>query len=371
MIPVTKIFRGERTVHNRKGGPLVVWNITSCCNLECGHCYRDSGPSAKAAELSDEKCISLAAEIAELKPPVVLLTGGEPLLRKNVFDIVKECKSKGLRVGLSTNGTLIDGETAERISLSGIDYVGISIDGKKDLHDKFRGKRGSFDASWAAIKLLNGLGVKTGVRFTITDKNKGDLDDILKQTVNAGTKRFCLYHLVYSGRAQKELDMNIGEKKKYMDKFFKAVKKISEADPNFDVLTTDSPADGVFMAKLFGADVRGAEMLSCILSHGGCSAGERVAYIDSTGNIYPCQFLQGESLGNVKEKPLLDIWNNKGNGFLNKLRNKKELLEGKCGKCAHKDICGGCRARALAYHGSLWAEDPGCYLSDNEIQEKI
>jgi len=369
MIPVTKIYKGERTVHHdKKSGPLFVWNVTAKCNLRCSHCYRDSEPGAEDAGLPDEKILSLVDEIKALNPPIVLLTGGEPLLRKNIFDIINKCRSTGLRVGLSTNGTLIDRNMARKINEAGVDYVGISIDGSEDLHDKFRGKKGAFNASWQGIKLLNELGTKTGVRFTLTKENGPDLMAILDKALKAGTKRFCLYHLVYAGRAQKDLDMTIADKRACMDRFFKRVKELSKSAPDFEVLTTDSPADGIFMS--LGKDTTDAA-LSCIMSHGGCSAGERVVYLDSTGDLYPCQFLREVPLGNVKETPLAQIWQNKADRFLNELRSKKELLKGKCSSCAHKAICGGCRARAKAYFGSLWDEDPACYLAESEMKNAI
>ncbi|MBF0477896.1 MAG: radical SAM protein [Candidatus Omnitrophica bacterium] len=364
MIPCSKIMRGERSVHNeRKTGPLFVWNVISRCNLLCSHCYRDSQAGMEAPDLSDEKCLELVSQIKAVNPPIVLLTGGEPLLRKNIFDLIKECKNQGLRVGLSTNGTLIDKSMAQKISQAGVDYVGISIDGKKEHHDVFRGSKGAYDASWAGLKILNELGVKTGVRFTLTAANSGDLMDILEKTVASGCKRFCLYHLVYAGRASKDLDMTVKAKRDILKIFFTKVKELSAKDPSFDVLTTDNPADGIFMSKIIDD---GEAAMSCIMAHGGCSAGDRVVYLDSTGDVYPCQFLRDHSLGNVKDQTFLEIWENHSNEFLQQLRNKKGLLQGVCGECAHKGICGGCRARAKAFHGSLWAEDPACYLNENE-----
>lgn len=371
MIPCTKILKGRRSAHNEnKCGPLVVWNLTSRCNLSCRHCYRDSALAIKGqeAELSDDKCITLAAEIKELNPPIVLLSGGEPLLRRNIFEIVKVCKALGLRVGLSTNGTLIDRAMADKIRQSNFDYVGISIDGKAESHDKLRGLSGASEASWQALGLLNKLGVKTGVRFTLTKANRQELMDILERTWESGSKRFCLYHLVYAGRAAQELDISSEEKRFCLDEFFKKIKEISLIDSEFEALTTDSPADGMFLSR-FVIDEQAS--LSCIRSHGGCSAGERVVYLDSTGEVYPCQFLRGQALGNVLEKPLTDIWTDNQNTFLRQLRNKKNLLTGKCGKCTHKEICGGCRARAKACYGSLWAEDPGCYLEDSLIRKEV
>ncbi|MBF0484545.1 MAG: radical SAM protein [Candidatus Omnitrophica bacterium] len=368
MIPCSKIMRGERSVHNeRKTGPLFVWNIISRCNLLCSHCYRDSQAGMQVEDLSDKKCLELVSQIKAVNPPIVLLTGGEPLLRKNIFEIIKECKKQDLRVGLSTNGTLINQAMAQKIKAADVDYVGISIDGKKEHHDKFRGAVGAYDSSWAGLKILNELGVKTGVRFTLTAQNSVDLMDILDKTVASGCKRFCLYHLVYAGRASKDLDMKVEDKRKILSTFFKKVKVLSKKDPSFDVLTTDNPADGIFMSTIIDD---GKDAMDCIMAHGGCSAGDRVVYLDSTGDVYPCQFLRDHSLGNVKDKTFMEIWEDHSNEFLQQLRNKQGLLQGVCGECAHKGICGGCRARAKAFYGSLWAQDPGCYLKEIEVRPK-
>ncbi|MBF0486447.1 MAG: radical SAM protein [Candidatus Omnitrophica bacterium] len=369
MIPCTKIFKGERTEHNhRKMGPLFVWNVISQCNLRCGHCYRDSASGVVEQGLSDDKCLSLVREIAFVNPPILLLTGGEPLLRKNIFSIIAACKAVGLRVGLSTNGTLIDRAMAEKIAQAGVNYVGVSIDGDEDSHDKFRGFSGAYGASWEGLKHLNSLGVKTGVRFTLTAANSHELLNVLHKTVQSGIQRFCLYHLVYAGRASAGLDLSVAAKRECMARFLKRVKELSKSHPDLEVLTTDNPADGIFMARYSNNE---DAILSCISSHGGCSAGDRVVYLDSTGDVYPCQFLRNHSLGNVKESSLDHIWKNLENEFLSQLRNKKSFLEGKCGTCSHGEICGGCRARALAYHGSFWAEDPACYLEQSEIEKNV
>lgn len=361
MIPCTKILLGLSNIHNAAGaGPLVVWNITNKCNLKCRHCYRDSSALEPEMGLSNQKTVQLINEIKKLKPPIVLLTGGEPLLKKDIFDIVKGCRAAGLRVGLSTNGTLIDKSMAKKIKASGIDYVGISIDGRKNFHDKFRGMKGAFDLSWAAIKYLNILGIKTGVRFTLTNRNKDDLLYVLDKTFKSGTKRFCLYHLVYSGRATLAMDILPEEKRKIMHNFFSKVKNLCLIDENFEVLTVDNPADAVFMSESL---INKKAALNCIKTQAGCPAGDRIVYLDYTGEVYPCQFLREESLGNIKQRPLFDIYNDSRNPLLNRLRNKATFLKGRCGSCAYKEICAGCRARAKSYSGSLWSEDPACYLT--------
>jgi len=376
MIPCTRMMEGKSTVHSdRIGGPLFVWNISSKCNLRCVHCYSDSEASPEGRELTDDKCVQLVDEISALKPPIVLLSGGEPLMRKNVFDIIRTCKSKGLRVGLSTNGTLIDKDMAEKIAASGVDYAGVSIDGREELHDGLRGSKGSSASSWKAIERLNSLGVKTGIRFTLTDNNKEDLFYALEKALRSGAKRFCLYHLVYAGRASASMDMELSEKRELMKKFFGAVREIASGGHDFEVLTTDSPADGPYMmSHILNGEASHRHCNDEVLMgpHGGCSAGERIVYLDSTGDVYPCQFLRDESLGNVTRSSLSDIWGGRvGNALLAALRAKHEYLEGRCARCAHKKKCAGCRARAKSLYGSLWAEDPACYLEESDITDAV
>jgi radical SAM protein with 4Fe4S-binding SPASM domain len=367
MIPCTKIFKGIKTIHNQqKAGLLFVWNITERCNLRCNHCYRDSSLFNGESELSDEKCIQLIDQIKAIDAHMVLLTGGEPLLRKNVFDIVRRCKESGLRVGISTNGTVIDEDVAWKIKISGADYVGISIDGREEFNDEFRGFKGASSLSWTAIERLNNLGVKTGVRFTITDENKNDLLYMLDKALKSGVKRFCLYHLVYSGRGKDVVDIGPHAKRDIMETFFNKARELSSIYEDFEVLTTDNHADGIYLSKMFADD---EAVLRCIKAQGGCSAGNRVVYLDSDGNVYPCQFLRDEPLGNVCKRRLSDIWSDKGNEFLNMIRDKERFLTGRCGACKYRGICGGCRARARAHSGSLWAEDPACYLDESEISE--
>jgi radical SAM protein with 4Fe4S-binding SPASM domain len=367
MIPCTKIINRKTNIHNQnQAGPLFVWNITTQCNLSCSHCYRDSGMIRPVLQLSDEKCMQLIDEIKQLHPPIVLFTGGEPLLRKNLFELIRKCKLSGLRVGLSTNGTIIDQDIAGRIKNYDIDYVGISIDGRRSFHDEFRGLKGAFSLSWTAIDHLLSLKVKTGVRFTLTRENQGELLYVLDKAFRSGVKRFCLYHLVYSGRAGLDMDLSAEEKRDFMERFFKIIKTMSSLDEEFQVLTTDNPVDGVYMSKYLIDEALAPEYLK---SQSGCSAGKNIVYLDSTGEVYPCQFLRGESLGNAMESSLLDIWSNGHNELLQRLRSKGNFLQGRCGRCIYKEMCSGCRCRAKAYTGCLWGADPACYLQENEIED--
>ena len=368
MIPVTKILKGIRTVHKRTDiGPLFIWDITEKCDLYCAHCHRKPSLYDQEESLSNEKCLSIIEDIAKMNPRILLLAGGEPLLRKNVFDIIDKCKSSGVKVGLLTNGTLINKAMAQIIKDHDVNYVGISIDGKETYHDHFKGKDGSFKLSWSAIDNLLKCGIQTGVRFTLTKENKDDLIYILERSFESGVKRFCLHHLVYSGRVNEVADLNREEKREVMSKFFTRVKQISGLDDEFEVLTAGNHADLIYLSKMLKCD---DAVLECINERGGCSAGNKVVYLDPTGVVYPCPFLLDEPMGNINDTPLLKIWNDTENILMNKFRTMSKHITGKCSECRHIKNCGGCRARAKSVSASLWDEDPGCYLNENETSHQ-
>jgi len=375
--------------------PLVVWNATNRCNLRCKHCYISAGDmttgrDAPAAQIPpnpplpkggtydnllkggtyDEMTTAEAEEfitdLAEMRVPVLLFSGGEPLIRSDIFHLSRFATDRGLRVILSTNGTLITSEVADSIKRSGMQYVGVSFDGLRDTHDEFRCKAGAFDRALEGIRNCMRLDIKTGIRFTISKLNKEDLPGVINLLEQEGIPRFCMYHLVYSGRGREIMDMDTSREEKLetmrflVDRTLELYKKGVETE----LLTVDNHADGVYIYKylLEKQPDRADEVMQLLKMHGGCSAGTKFANVDPLGNIHPCQFWQHVSLGNVRERKFSDIWNDEGNGFLKNLRRKDQLLKGRCGQCIYKTVCGGCRVRAEVVHGDIWAEDPACYL---------
>lgn len=381
MIGFTKLLCGKATISDALRGskephmlqfctqnnPIVVWNITNRCNLSCLHCYITANDRKYKGELTTDEAKELIDELALIKTPVLLFSGGEPLVRDDIFELASYAKDKSLRIVLSSNGTLITREIAIKIRETGFQYVGISIDGRRETHDKFRGIPGAFDKALKGLQILKQEGVKTGIRFTINRYNYKELPDILDLVEKESILRFCMYHLVYAGRGMQMVsqDTNNIDKLEYMEFLGRKTLEWHQKGIETEILTTDNHADGVMVLKYMAKNhpERENEVRELLKMQGGCSAGVKIVNIDPKGNVYPCQFWKNRSLGNVKKKKFSEIWNNPSDSFLLKLRNKTEHLKGKCGKCEYKDICGGCRIRAEFVYKDIFAEDPACYIN--------
>jgi radical SAM protein with 4Fe4S-binding SPASM domain len=386
MINITKLYCGlsqnadslryghghgaPRTASERK--PIVVWNITRRCNLKCIHCYSDSDAREYPGELSWEQCVSVIDDLADYGVPALLLSGGEPLIHPRFFQIAGYARSKGLRLTLSTNGTLIDADTAARLKKLDFSYVGISLDGIGETHDKFRGRDGTFVKTMAAFRNCKAIGQKVGLRLTLSAHNVADLDGILDFIEREDIERVCFYHLVYSGRGAGVTDVTHADTRRALDKIMdRTARWAAEGRPR-EVLTVDQPADGayVYLRMMRENSARAAEVADLLGWNGGGqnSSGRGIGNIDTQGNVHPDQFWQSLTLGNVKLRKFSEIWRSQDNPTLNMLRNRTEHLKGRCAKCRFLKICGGgFRVRALQVHGDLWAPDPACYLTDEEI----
>ena len=352
--------------------PLVVWNTTNRCNLRCQHCYIEARDEFYRDELTTDEAKRFIEDLAQMRVPVLLFSGGEPLLRPDIMELGRLACRSGLRPVISTNGTLINEDLAGEIKEAGFQYVGVSIDGLPATHDRFRRKEGAFDAAIKGIRACMNQGIKAGIRFTVNRANQMDLPGILDIVEEEGIPRFCMYHLVYAGRAKDmvELDTDKQETQKIMDFVIEKTMDLHQRGIEVEILTTDNHADGIYIynriKKLFPE--RSPEVVQLLEMHGGCSAGTKFANVDPRGNVHPCQFWQDYTVGNVKETSFREIWNG-DDPLMVMLRNKAEHLKGRCGECTFKALCGGCRIRARAVHGDIWAEDPACYLSDQEIRE--
>lgn len=340
--------------------PVVVWNITSKCNLRCVHCYANVNSVSEFDAAS-----SLIDDLSALKIPVLLMSGGEPLMHKNIYDIIKYAKSKGIQVSLSTNGTLIDEEVAGKLKELGVDYVGVSLDGIKETHDLFRGVRGAFEKAVEGLLNARDEGLLTGVRFTVTKYNLRDVKSILDFVIENEIPRFCLYHLVPSGRADFSMDITPNERRELMEWLFNKAIDLRDSKEKTEILTVNNPADGVFFyLKLKEIDEKLAEDAFEFLKYrGGDNSGFRLACIDFYGNVHPNQFWFDYTVGNVFKEKFSELWMNPRDELLIKLREKQKYLRGRCGKCKFKEICGGFRLRALRA-GDVWGEDPSCYLKE-------
>lgn len=384
MIGFTKLLCGKATVSDvmRQGhgavpagllqfssqrSPVVVWNVTAQCNLKCRHCYIQATECAAAGEMTTEEGMAFIDDLAAMKVPVLLFSGGEPLLRPDLFELAAYAVEQGLRVVLSTNGTLIDDFTAQLIKEAGFQYVGVSIDGCEATHDAFRGEQGSFAAALAGIRAAKAAGNRTGIRFTLNNLNKNDLPQVLDLIEREGIDRFCMYHLVYAGRGSdmKQYDLSHAEKRDVARLLIEKTLDFERRGVNIEILTTDNHADGLFLLDYIRehAPERVDEVRQLLEMHGGCSAGDRMADVDFRGDVHPCQFWGDLTLGNVRERKFSEIWTDlqAHGGILDRLRCKPEHLNGTCGDCEHNRLCGGCRIRA-AVDGDIWGDDPACFL---------
>jgi radical SAM protein with 4Fe4S-binding SPASM domain len=352
--------------------PIVVWNITRRCNLKCIHCYSDSDAREYPGELTWEQCQGVIDDLTSYGIPALLLSGGEPLIHPRFFDIAGYAREKGLKLTLSTNGTLIDHATAARLKALQFAYVGISLDGIGATHDHFRGRQGAFEKAVSAFRNCKAVGQKVGLRLTLSANNIADLDKILDFIEHEDIERVCFYHLVYSGRGSNVVDVSHEQTRVAIDKIIDRTEQWNDAGKPREVLTVDQPADGayLYLRMLRENPDRAEEVLNLLKWNGGGtnSSGRGIGNIDTQGNVHPDQFWQSLTLGNVKERPFSEIWRDQSNGTLAALRDRTKKLEGKCAHCRFLNICGGgFRVRAVQVHGNLWAPDPACYLSNEEI----
>ena len=353
--------------------PIVVWNMTRRCNLRCVHCYSESQDKEYGGELSTEEAKTFIRDLADFKAPVLLFSGGEPLIREDLFELGKFAQGMGMRTVISTNGTLIDLDAAQRIKDANFSYVGVSLDGIEANNDRFRGKKGAFDAALKGIRSCRQLGVNVGLRFTINKLNFIDLPRILDLLVEEGIPRCCIYHLVYSGRGRKlmEDDLTHEETREAVDIIFDKTIEFHKKGLNIEVLTVDNHTDGVYLYQRVKRDnlERADEVLQLLRWNGGNSSGIGIGNVDNLGYVHADQFWKHYSFGNVRERKFSDIWMDTSDELMRGLKNRKPLLKGKCAECKYLDICNGnFRVRAEAVYNDVWAEDPACYLTDEEIE---
>ncbi|MBL8503804.1 MAG: heme d1 biosynthesis radical SAM protein NirJ [Rhodocyclaceae bacterium] len=353
-------------------GPVVIWNLIRRCNLTCKHCYSISADKDFPGELSTAEIYGVMDDLKRFRVPVLILSGGEPLLRPDIFDIASRAKGLGFYVGLSSNGTLIDESNIRRIAETDFNYVGISLDGIRETHDKFRRMQGAFEKSLHGIRLCRDLGLKIGVRFTMTQDNAHDLPGLLKLVEDEGIDRFYFSHLTYAGRGNKNRkdDAHHQMTRLAMDLLFDTCWEYQQRGLNKEFTTGNNDADGVYFLHWVEKHFpdRTAHLRAKLAQWGGNSSGVNVANIDNLGNVHPDTMWWHHTLGNVRERPFSEIWMDTSDPIMAGLKAKPRKVGGRCGVCVHFDICdGNTRVRAQQLTGDPWAEDPGCYLTDEEI----
>ncbi len=354
-------------------GPVVIWNLTRRCNLTCKHCYSVSTNSPFLGELNTEEIYSVMDDLKKFRVQVLVLSGGEPLLRPDIFNIAKHAKAMGFYVGLSSNGTLIDEHNIDRIAECDFNYIGISLDGIGATHDRFRQHKGAFDASLKGIRLCRSLGLKTGVRYTMTEDNAHDLSGIIRLIETESVDRFFFSHLNYAGRGNKNRKNDVQHQltRQAMDRLFEVCWEYQQRGLDKEFTTGNNDADGVYflhwVRRRFPAQA--AHIEAKLRQWGGNSSGVNVANIDNLGNVHPDTMWWHHSLGNLRERPFSAIWPDVSDPVMAGLKQHPRPVEGRCATCAYLQICNGnTRVRAQQLTGNPWAEDPGCYLMDEEIR---
>ncbi|MCD6727368.1 MAG: radical SAM protein [Solirubrobacteraceae bacterium] len=355
----------------REKKPVVVWNSTQRCNLHCAHCYSDSKDHEYPGELTTEEGFALLDDLAAFGVPTVLFSGGEPLMRHDLFELAAHTSKLGMRTVLSTNGTRIDDDVARRIADAGFAYVGVSIDAIGAQHDKLRGKKGAYERTLAGIAAVQRVGVRTGLRFTLHGMNRDHLGPVFELAEELGVNRLCIYHLAYAGRGEKiqKHDLTPAETREAVEEIFDRVEDLGRRGSDIEVLTVDNPVDNVLLMLRMreGDPDRAAEVERLLRFNGGNQSGVAVASIDPQGWVHPDQFSWHVRAGNVRERPFSELWNDE-NPVLAPYRVRPRELNGRCSTCAYVDLCnGGLRVRAESATGDTRAPDPACYLTDEEI----
>ena len=356
--------------------PVVVWNVTRSCNLNCLHCYARAVERSREKELTTEQALDLIDDLAEFGVPVILFSGGEPLMRKDLLDLAGHATGKGMRAVISTNGTLITRETAEALKGIGLSYVGVSLDGMEEVHDRFRGKKGAFREALAGIENCQKAGLKVGLRFTINRINMDEVPQVFDLLEDLDIPRICFYHLVYAGRGSKliEEDLSHAETRQVVDLILDRTRDMHDRGIAKEVLTVDNHADGpyLYMRMLREKSTRAGKVLELLNMNEGNSSGRGIGCISWDGVVHADQFWRHYSFGNVLDRPFSQIWTDLSNPMMARLKEKKKYVKGRCSGCQWLDICGGnFRVRAEAVTGDVWAPDPACYLTDEEIEKEV
>ena len=364
----------SRLEANLSRRPIVVWNATKACNLRCIHCYYTAGTECDPDELSTAEARALIDDLADFRVPVLLFSGGEPLMRHDVFELGLYAVERGMRTVISTNGTLIDGRVAGRIEKAGFSYVGISLDGIGETNDRFRGVRGAFEAALAGFHQCRAVGLRSGLRLTLNKHNVDDLPEILHLLREESIPRACFYHLVYAGRGEglRSDDLTLEETRRAVDVIFERAMAFHREGLDVEILTVDNHADGPYLLQRVEQEQpeRYQEVLALLRANGGNASGCGIAAVDHRGDVHPDQFWQHHTFGNVRRRTFGEIWTDLSDPLMAGLKDRKPLLHGRCAECRYLDLCNGnFRVRALAVHGDVWAPDPACYLTDEEIRQ--
>ena len=352
--------------------PVVVWNVTRACNLKCLHCYAHAVGRSEENELTTEHSLAMIDGLAEFGVPVILFSGGEPLVRRDIAKLASYAVDKGMRAVVSTNGTLITKEKAKELKNVGLSYIGVSLDGMEETNDRFRGKKGAFRDAMTGIRNCQDEGLKVGLRFTINRMNMNEIPHVFDLIEESDIPRVCFYHLVYAGRGSELItqDLDHGETRRVVDLIIDRTKGMHDRGIPKEVLTVDNHADGpyLYLRMVNEGNSRAEEVFHLLEMNEGNNSGRGIGCIGWDGSVYADQFWRHYSFGNILERPFGRIWSDLSDPLMARLKEKKRYVKGRCSTCQWLDICGGnFRVRAEAVTGDIWAPDPACYLTDEEI----
>jgi radical SAM protein with 4Fe4S-binding SPASM domain len=332
---------------------LVAVNLTRRCNLACAHCYMDAEQRARPApgELSDEALGALFRDIGARAPGTILvLTGGEPLMHPGLEGLVEAGVAAGLRMVLGTNGVLLTAEKAARLKAAGLEGMGISLDSVSAAsHDSFRGMQGAFARSCAAVRLCREAGMHAQIHFTITRRNRAELRAAVAMAKNLGAAILNFFFLVCVGRGESRMDLTPEE-------YEIALREIAELQRSSQGILVQTRCTPHFKRVMHQIDPKSPYTRAEGYDGGGCPAATHYCRITPKGEVTPCPYIE-LSGGNVAEGGFWKVWDD--SRLFHSLRDPS-LLGGRCGSCEYKQICGGCRARALVDAGDLMGEDPSC-----------
>jgi radical SAM protein with 4Fe4S-binding SPASM domain len=293
-------------------------------------------------------------------------------MRPDLVELARYAVGKGMRAVISTNGTLITKDKARELMDVGLSYVGVSLDGMEPVNDRFRGKKGAFRDALTGIKNCQEVGLKVGLRFTINRMNVDEIPRIFDLLEAQHIPRVCFYHLVYAGRGSELVEEDLGhsETRKVVDLIIDRTKDLHDRGIPTEVLTVDNHADGpyLYLRMLREKNPRAEEVLKLLKMNEGNSSGRGIGCISWDGSVHADQFWRHYTFGNVLERPFSEIWSDLSKPLMAKLKDKKNYMKGRCAICKWLDICAGnFRVRAEAVTGDIWATDPACYLTDEEI----
>lgn len=353
-------------------GPVVIWNLIRRCNLTCKHCYTVSADIDFKGELTTSEAHAVLNDLHSFRVPALILSGGEPLMRPDIFEISRRATELGIYTGLSTNGTLITEANINEIAGVGYNYVGISIDGLEATHDTIRQRKGAFRESMHAVKLCKEKGIKVGLRFTLTRENYEQFGDILALIDENDIDKFYLSHLNYGGRGKRHSKQDAWYQmtRDAMNRLFGHCRHELECGVEREYVTGNNDADGPFLLQWAERNFpQEAEALrQRLVNWGGNASGEHIANIDNLGNVHPDTFWWDHDLGNVCQRPFSSIWRDPLDPLMEGFRQRPRPVKGRCSACQYLSICNGnTRVRAWKVSGDPWEEDPGCYLTNQEI----